>query len=84
MRDVIIYQIIGESSDQIQSYSGYKQRIVADSNRLSLELVSGIISAIEQLEKDLKSNLNYDTTLLHFVLMVREELNSAPRCRNQV
>jgi len=82
LRDVIIYQIIGESSDQIQSYSGYKQRIVADSNRLSLELVSGIISAIEQLEKDLKSNLNYDNILLDFVLMLREELVSALRCRN--
>jgi DNA polymerase-3 subunit delta' len=84
LRDIMIFQFIGRDGERILSYSGFKKRIVDDSNRLSPRIISRFILEIEQLEKDLKSNLNYDTTLLHFVLMVREELNSAPCCRNQV
>jgi len=84
LRDVMVFQFLAGKGERILTYSSYKKRIINDANRLSSEMISRFILAIEELEKDLKSNLNYDTTLLHFVLMVREELNSAPRCRNQI
>ncbi|NLJ49343.1 MAG: DNA polymerase III subunit [Candidatus Atribacteria bacterium] len=82
LRDIMLFQFIAGKSERILTFSRYKKRVIEDASRLSPGITSRFILAIEQLEKDLKSNLHYDTTLLHFVLMVREELNSAPRCWN--
>ena len=82
LRDILMYCLKAEKSTQYLNYLGYIHRIERDSKRFPFKVIARLILTIEQLEKDIKNNLNLDVTAFHFVLLAREELQSASDCRD--
>jgi len=82
LRDVLIYQMNGSKSSQYLTFINHIDRIQLDSTRLSSETICRLFRYMEQLEKDLRNNLNLDIAALHFVLQIREEMDRVPSGRN--